>query len=345
MKLAILFGGASFEHEISIVSAIAVKDKLTEFDLEFIFCDTNHTFYLIKNEDMKANIFSKGKYKKMPTLLMYNSGFLKKSLFAKEIIGKNILNLIHGADGEDGIIASMLEFYNIPFIGPRTTSCVFSFDKRYTKYLCKGLHIKSIDYEIIYKDSNRNITIPYPFILKPARLGSSIGISIVKEEKELNYALDVAFELDNCVIIEPFIKDVKEYNLAGCMIDGKIKFSIIEEPKKSEFLDFEKKYLDFSRSQIVASADLCESLQIKLKDTFTKVYINLFEGALIRCDFFIIDNEVYLNEINPIPGSMANYLFDDFATLISGLLHSLPIKKKISVGYEYIHTISGAKGK
>jgi len=111
------------------------------------------------------------------------------------------------------------------------------------------------------------------------------------------------------------------------------------------FLDFEKKYMDFSRSEQVVKADIDDGLVRKLKTNFEKVYKNLFEGALIRCDFFVIDGEVYLNEINPIPGSMANYLFEDFKGALESLTGSLPHNKKAKVNYEYIHSIASAKGK
>ena len=200
-------------------------------------------------------------------------------------------------------------------------------------------------YETLSRNDERKTSLNYPIIVKPARLGSSIGVSVVKSEDELDYALDVAFEFDENVLVEPFISGVKEYNLAGCMIDGEINFSIVEEPQKNEFLDFEKKYMDFSRSATVSSAEIDEALVTELQDTFAKIYTNLFEGALIRCDFFVIDGEVYLNEINPIPGSMANYLFADFSKTISGLLRSLPNRKRAGVDYQYIHSISSAKGK
>ncbi len=345
MKLAILFGGASFEHEISIVSAITVKEKLRGFQTEFIFCDQDHTFYQIDASKMRAVTFSRGEHKKMPQLSLVKGGFLKKSLFSSEMLGTNVLNLIHGADGEDGIMASLLDFYHIPFIGPRTDACVFSFDKRYTKYLCDALHVKSVAYETLNKNEARKTALSFPLIVKPARLGSSIGVSVVKSADEFDYALDVAFEFDENVLIEPFITGVKEYNLAGCMIDGTIHFSIVEEPQKNEFLDFEKKYMDFSRSATVTSAQIEDALVAKLQATFTKIYTNLFEGALIRCDFFVVDGEVYLNEINPIPGSMANYLFADFSQTIAGVLSSLPQRKRAGVDYQYIHSISSAKGK
>ncbi|MEN4044857.1 D-alanine--D-alanine ligase [Sulfurimonas sp. NW15] len=345
MKLTILFGGASFEHEISIVSAITLKEKLAGFDLTFVFCDSDHTFYLIEPAKMKAVTFSKGAYKKMPLLTLAQGSFVQKSMFSKSQYNSIVLNLIHGADGEDGTIAALFDFYSVKYIGPRVDACTFSYDKRYTKYLCEATGVKYVKYEVIHKNEHCNITIPYPFIVKPASLGSSIGVSVVKDESELDYALDVAFEFDDTLIVEPFLEGVKEYNLAGYYANGMMHYSIVEEPKKEEFLDFEKKYMDFSRSEQVLQADVSEELALRLKTNFEKVYRGLFEGALIRCDFFVFNDEVLLNEINPIPGSMANYLFEDFAASLEELASSLPHSKRPKVTYDYIHSISQAKGK
>ncbi len=345
MKLTILFGGASFEHEISIVSAITLKEKLSDFDLTFIFCDGDHTFYLIEASKMKAVTFSKGEHKKMPVLRLEQGAFVQKNMFSKNVFNDVVLNLIHGADGEDGTIAALLDFYSIKYIGPRIDACTFSYDKRYTKYLCEAIGVKSVNYEVLHKNEHNNITIPYPVIIKPTSLGSSIGVSIVKDESELDYALDVAFEFDDTLIVEPFLEGVKEYNLAGYFANDKMHFSIVEEPHKEEFLDFEKKYMDFARNEQVLKADVSEELTLRLKSNFEKIYSGLFEGALIRCDFFVLHDEVLLNEINPIPGSMANYLFEDFTTAIEELSSSLPHSKRPKITYEYIHSISKAKGK
>jgi len=345
LKLTILFGGASFEHEISIVSAITLKQKLSDFELSFIFCDQDHSFYLIEPSKMKAITFSKGEHKKMPKLSLTSGAFVQKGLFSSIEHGGVVLNLIHGADGEDGTIAALLDFFSIKYIGPRIDASIFSYDKRYTKWLCDARGIKSLKYEELSLREHNNIKMPYPVIIKPARLGSSIGVSVVKEEGELDYALDSAFEFDSSVIVEPFIQGVKEYNLAGFSANGKFYFSIVEEPHKEEFLDFEKKYMDFSRSEQVLKAEVSKELETKLRVNFEKVYKDLFEGALIRCDFFVIEGEVYLNEINPIPGSMANYLFEDFKGSIELLSNSLPHAKRARVNYDYIHSISKAKGK
>ena len=344
MTIAIIFGGYSFEHEISIVSAISMKKVLNE-KLEYIFIDKNREFYQIPTSTIKSSLFSSGEYKKCDKLELTNNNFTKKSLFGtKNLEFDVVLNLVHGGDGEDGVLSSLFKFYNIPFIGPRVEAGVVSFDKYITKNYAKSCGVKTLSCQ--HLDPTKEIKIDkFPCIVKPTKLGSSIGISIVKSEDELQYALDTAYEFDNAVIIEPFINGVKEYNLAGTKIDGKFHFSIIEEPQKEEFLDFDKKYLDFTRTEKVHEATLNDNIVSKLKENFIKIYNNTFDGSLIRCDFFVIDDEVYLNEINPIPGSMANYLFSDFNSLIVELSNNLPTNKKIDINYEYVNKIQNAKGK
>ena len=345
MKLAILFGGASYEHEISIVSAITVKEKLHNFTLEFIFCDQDHRFYKIDDKDMIAKTFASGAHKKMPQLSLDNGAFVQKKMFGSERLEMPVLNLIHGADGEDGTIASLLDFFDIAYIGPRPTASVFSYDKMHTKWFADAIGVKTVAYESMHSSQRGEIKTALPFIIKPARLGSSIGVSVIKEASEIEYALDVAFEFDDNIIIEPFIEGVKEYNLAGYSANGEVNYSIVEEPQKNEFLDFDKKYLDFSRSSSVSEAEISAALVTKLQSTFKTIYTHMFEGALIRCDFFVVDGEVLLNEINPIPGSMANYLFSDFEKVINTLLANLPQQRRPQVNYQYIHSINQAKGK
>ena len=345
MTVAVLFGAYSFEHEISVVSAIALKKVLPKSNIVYIFCDYDRNFYLIPTADITSKRFSSGTYKKDKALTLKQGGFYAKKLLGEEKIDFDVMiNLVHGMDGEDGALSSMLNFFNVPFIGPRTEGCAISYNKLLTKLYAKEVGVNVLAYEVLHKHSARKIATPYPFIIKPLRLGSSIGISIVKEEKELDYALDVAFEYDDTVLIEPFKSGVKEFNLAGCKTN-EFLFSIIEEPHKEEFLDFDKKYLDFSRTKRVNEATLPSELEDAIKASFQKLYDPLFCGALIRCDFFVIDNEVYLNEINPIPGSMANYLFDNFEETIYALSQALPKTVSIPKAYRYINSIQAAKGK
>lgn len=345
MNIAILFGGSSYEHEISIVSTITMKKVFKKSNLLFIFVSSDRQFYLIDVKDMTSKLFSSGDYKKCKQITLKKGGFFIDGWFgAKPVIFDVALNLIHGRDGEDGKMASLMTFFSIPFISPRLEASVLSYNKLYTKFFAESLGVKTVPYEYLSKTDERKITTPYPVIIKPVRLGSSIGVSIVKNESELDYALDVAFEFDTDVIVEPFIVGVKEFNQAGCYTND-WELSIVEEPHKEEFLDFEKKYMDFSRDSQVLAADMNDALKTKIQENFKKIYHPLFGGAVIRCDFFVIEDEVYLNEINPIPGSMANYLFEDFEEMIYRLASHLPKEKHITVDYQYIHSIQSAKGK
>ncbi len=344
MKIAILFGANSFEHEISIVSAIALK-KVLKGEIIYIFCDYNRDFYLIPVEKITAKRFSSSEYKKDKKLDLKKEGFFHKAFMGEKKVEFDILlNVIHGKDGEDGTVSSLLNFFNIPFIGPRKEASVISFNKLLTKLYAKEFGVKTLDFKTLQKSDSRDIALKYPVIIKPTRLGSSIGISIVKNADDLDYALDVAFEFDNQVIIEPFVDGIKEYNLAGCKADKYI-FSLIEEPQKDEFLDFDKKYLDFSRTKRVNRAEISDELAEKIKDAFMRLYEPFFAGSLIRCDFFVMNDEVYINEINPVPGSMANYLFEDFDSVIKQLANFLPGSVVVPQLYRYINKIQSAKGK
>jgi len=346
MKLAIVFGGSSYEHEISIVSAITLKGILKKVTPLFIFVDAKRDFYLIEPQNMKSKFFSSKEYlKKSKKVTLQKGGFTIASMLgSKRVDFDCALNLIHGRDGEDGKMAALFDFFGINYIGPRVEASVLSFNKLYTKFLAEHLGVKTIPYQTLKRGAKRDIELEYPVIIKPVRLGSSIGVSIVKSAQELDYALDVAFEFDDEVLIEPFIDGIKEYNLAGAYAK-EWYLSLIEEPHKEEFLDFEKKYMDFSRDERVKEAAIESVLEEKIIESFKRIYNPLFEGAIIRCDFFVIEDEVYLNEINPIPGSMANYLFKNFEEVLNKVATNLPKERVININYLYINQIQKVKGK
>ncbi len=341
MRYGVLFGGRSFEHEISIVSAIALKEQEL-IEGVFLFLDQEHEWYLIEPKALRADLFIKGEYKKMPKVRLEKSGFYLKGLLgSKRVEMDRVLNLIHGGDGEDGHIAALLDFYEIPYIGPRVEASVVGFNKLLTKLYAKEMGCAVLPYQLLRRGEPVELEFAYPVILKPVRLGSSIGLAVAKNKEELEYGLDVAFEFDDEVLIEPFIEGIDEYNLAGCKSED-FCFSRIEKVQKGSLLDFEQKYMDFAREE-VAGADLPTDLQAKMKDSFAKVYDPLFLGSLVRMDFFVHEDEVYLNEINAVPGSLAHYLFDDFQSVLRRLATNLPKSRRIPIEYRYISSISAKK--
>jgi D-alanine-D-alanine ligase len=344
MKFAIFFGGLSFEHEISIVSAITLKKVLEGENPLFVFFDFEKDFYLIPPEKMSASFFASKEYKKEKKI-SFGSGFFEtKSLFGGEKFSNlKVVNLVHGGTGEDGLLYSLLEFYDFEIISPRREASVLSLNKELTKIYAKNVGVETLDYEIIEQKGDRKLEkLSYPVIIKPLTLGSSLGVSIVEKESELEYALDTAFQYDSTAIAEPFIEGVEEYNIAGTYT-SRLVISNIEKPIKDRMLDFDGKYLDFSRSETVQNAEVGKDLRKELISNFTSIYTKLFHGSIIRCDFFVVDEKVYLNEINSVPGSLASYLFPDFKEVLQSV--EIPHKHEIPKSYQYINQIKKMKGK
>jgi len=264
MTVTILFGGSSYEHEISIVSAVTMKKVLKKSDLQYIFVDAQRDFYLIDPAKMTSKHFSSGGYKKDKKLILKQGGFHTEGRFgSKALPTGTILNLIHGRDGEDGKVAALMDFYHVSYIGPRLEASALSYSKLTTKFLAASLGVETLPYQVLRREDARSLEMPYPVIIKPTHLGSSIGVSIVRGEEELDYALDVAFEFDDTVLIEPFIEGIEEYNQAGAYTDD-WELSIIEAPHKEAFLDFDKKYMDFARDEQVHAAEIDAALADKL---------------------------------------------------------------------------------
>jgi D-alanine-D-alanine ligase len=344
MKFAIIFGGISFEHEISIVSAITLKRVLGGENPLFIFFDFEKDFYLIPENKMNASFFSSREYTKEKQL-SFGAGFFEtKGFFGKEKFDNlTVINLVHGATGEDGSLFSLLELHDFRVISPRREASVISLNKELTKIYAKNIGVKTLDYEIISQKGNRTLSkLSFPVIVKPLTLGSSLGVTIVEKEADLEYALDSAFQYETRAIVEPFIEGVEEYNIAGTHTT-RLVISNIEKPVKNRILDFDGKYLDFSRSETIENADISKELRKKLIDDFTKVYSESFHGSIIRCDFFVIDDEVYLNEINSVPGSLASYLFPDFVSVLKSI--EIPQTFDVPKSYQYINQIKKMKGK
>lgn len=179
-KPIILFGGASFEHEISIVSAIGLHQAITA-QCVFVFLSQEHRFYMVDIMDMQADHFSSGRYHKDTELFLARGGFERKTLFGRAPIdGDVVISVVHGADGEDGALAALLDFYGIAYVGPRLEVSALSFNKHLTKYLAVISGVKVLPYQVISRGETVNLA--YPYILKPLRLGSSLGICTVLDK-------------------------------------------------------------------------------------------------------------------------------------------------------------------
>lgn len=311
MKIGLLFGGKSFEHDISIITAglvyYALKDK---YELYPLYIDHNGGFYYVK--DIEPETFKKSAKKP----LFFVDGGFKCGL--KRITLDVIIGCMHGLNGEDGLAAILCNLYHICYMGTNATSAGICLDKYYTYALLKANGIKALNSRVVTKDTPLT-RLKFPLIIKPARLGSSIGIAVCQNEDELNEKLLTAFKYDERVVLQKYHLNAVEYNQAiykmkGCHYVSKVECIF----KQDDFYSFKDKYETHEKTRT-----FCEDEALKEKiSTISKKIYELFNlNGIVRIDYLLIDDALYVNEINTTPGSLAYYLFtEDFKTLLENNL-------------------------
>lgn len=317
MKIGIIFGGNSKEHEISIITAYAVKRKLINFyDVKMIYIDFNQNVY--DASKLSLNDFKNKKYKKLKKTMLVQHGIKSTSLDCAVLA-------VHGENCEDGIISALCRFYNIPFVGCDILASSISLDKFATyQYLKKDLPLIETKRYTRHDFIIGNVVDHFPCILKPTYGGSSIGINICSSKDE--FFIKAKESLKECdeIIIQPFYKDILEYNMAFYE-NGNSKLEKID--KKSEYFSFDDKY---NESFKMIHQKLVLDDEEKFITLGRRVYELLRCKGIIRIDFFKIKDEIYINEINTIPGSLGMYLFDNFSNILMEEIE-LEMKRKNNV--------------
>lgn len=317
MKIGIIFGGNSKEHEISIITAYAVKRKLINFyDVKMIYIDFNQNVY--DASKLSLNDFKNKKYKKLKKTMLVQHGIKSTSLDCAVLA-------VHGENCEDGIISALCRFYNIPFVGCDILASSISLDKFATyQYLKNDLPLIETKRYTRHDFIIGNVVDYFPCILKPTYGGSSIGINICSSKDE--FFIKAKESLKECdeIIIQPFYKDILEYNMAFYE-NGNSKLEKID--KKSEYFSFDDKY---NESFKMIHQKLVLDDEEKFITLGRRVYELLRCKGIIRIDFFKIKDEIYINEINTIPGSLGMYLFDNFSNILMEEIE-LEMKRKNNV--------------
>ena len=304
MNIGIIFGGKSFEHEISIITAFQVKNKLESlYKISMIYVDINGCIF-DSSKSLLAD-FKQGK----PKLKKINIKRLNLDI---------LIGCMHGENGEDGYACNFAKIYNIKYFGSDTFGSSICLDKYKTYNYLSNNGIKMIEtYIYTYEDYLEGKKIDnFPLIIKPLLGGSSVGIEVIKSKEELTDGLIRAFDYSKKLIIQPYIENLIEYNLALTEED----YSILERiNNKSDIFSFENKYQDSFKlmHQELTDVDKLEDF----KKIARKVYDILDLSGIVRIDFFVIDNEIYVNEINTTPGALAMYLFDDFIEVFNKSLN------------------------
>lgn len=344
MKIAIIFGGKSSEHDISVITALQAinvidKNKYSLFPVYITKDGVWLSGQKLLDKDTYLN-FDEREFK--PVRINFGkSEFIFGKTLPKKIKIDCALLCLHGLNGEDGSVQGALELAGIPYTSSSVLGSSICMDKIIMKDLFKANGFNIVDYVWFTRDEFENneeevldkITskIDYPYIVKPANLGSSIGISKCDCEDDLLYAIEVACKYDSRIIVEKAVENLREINCACIGNECEVRTSKLEEPVSwNKFLSFKDKYLSFSKTSSRSEPALEDKLKEKVEDISKKAFKALCQSGVVRIDYLLdeVTQELYINEINTIPGSLANYLFPEhFGKLIDELI-SLAIKRE-----------------
>lgn len=274
-KVLLIKGGPGEEHEVSITSSKYIIENIdkTKYQLDSVLIDKNNNWYF--NDNKIDNTIE----------------FIKKY--------DVIFPIVHGTKGEDGKLQGMLDFFDIKYVGSKCGPSYICMDKERTKIILNHYKIPQVPYQLY--DKNFKLKLDYPVIIKPANQGSSIGISIANNKKALNKSLKLALKYDKKVIVEKFIK-AQELEVAILKDKELIISEVGEIISCNNFYDYDAKYN--SETNTLIPANIPKEVSNKIKDYASFIYKVLELDNLARIDFFydIENNQIYLNEINTLPG-------------------------------------------
>ena len=290
-SILILFGGPSYEHDVSCLSAKTILTYIdkNKYKITPVGIDKYNDWYIYKDDiSLLDSNWTTKKIEKIHNII----SFLKR--FDK------VFPVIHGYPLESGHLQGLFDLFNIKYIGSNSISSIISYDKELTKIICNKYNIPQIPY-ITTTKILKNIPLEYPVIIKPAKCGSSIGINIASNQKELKKYQEIAFKYDNKIIIESYIKS-RELECAVLKTNKIIPSSVGEIRSSNTFYDYEAKYN--KPSSLIIPANIPKELSNKIKELSIKISNILSINNLARIDFLYDYNKdiLYFNEINTMPG-------------------------------------------
>lgn len=351
INLALIYGGKSVEHDISVITALQTMNGLSkEYNLIPIYINSDGRMITADNlsdEKIYLNIkkLIKNQYDVVIPTGLGEVWEVKNNKVKKRQKVDCALLCCHGHGGEDGSLQGLLELAEIPYTSCSPISSALCMDKVASKIYLSNANILTpeyVDFDISsYKANGKKIIdkikekLSFPCIVKPANLGSSVGINICEDETELKCAIDQGLEFDKKIIVEQFIDNAREFCCAIIKSTGNLLSSNVVEVKKGKFFTFEEKYLSKKEDE---KREISKSLEIKIKDMAKKSYQALECDGVVRIDFLYDGKKLYVNELNSIPGSLS---FAMFNTSHSDLLNVLiqegisKYKQKSDIVYQF----------
>ena len=351
-RVAVFLGGRSPEHDVSVITGLQALKAIDQqrFAPFPVYISPRGEWFVGPALGERRNYLPDANLRNELTevtlalgetgrgvLLPKRSGlFTRRAPIEFEVA----LLAFHGLGGEDGQIQGFFETANLPYTGMRTLASAVLMDKPATKRLLRGLDIPLLPYAVVTRGSTGLPSadaistlignMGFPCIVKPAHLGSSIGVGKADDMEELRALLPAIFRLDRQAIVEPFVPNLVEYNLSVARIGGAARTSAIEKPKRAEeLLDFRQKYMsggdnkiggksagDSSEGMLSLTREINPALPAEFEANLRRWAVAAFEAVdgtgAPRVDFYCNEatGEVWLNEVNPCPGSFGYFLWE-----------------------------------
>ena len=356
IKVGVIFGGETVEHEVSIISAVQAMENMNKdkYDIIPIYISKDRIWYtgkMLMDIDVYKDFNELKRYAKQVVLTKGKDSYYlqnTKGLFKRNITDIDIaFPIVHGNNMEDGTIQGYLDCVGIPYVGSGVLGSALGQDKVVMKQVFKDMGLPIVDYiwffDSEYADDCDSIFdkvkhLGYPVIVKPATLGSSVGITYVKDDSTLAHAIEEAMKYDTKIVVEKAVQNLVEVN---CSVFGNYthqETSLIEEvTSDEEFLTYEDKYLGGSKGKLEKSskgmasasriipARISKKLEEEIKETSKQAFKALNLGGVCRIDYLIDKktNKFYINEPNTIPGSLSFYLWDPKGKKYTDLLDDM----------------------
>lgn len=356
-NILLVFGGVSYEHDISVVTAFQIykKSKLQNKKLVLFYVSRDGKFYVCDEKRVSISDFAKTRFRsnlKGFKEVVFISGekqklFTKTRFGLKEILSANsAVFACHGGNGENGRLVTMFETFGINVSAGSSNALAVCMDKFLFKTVAKGLRIPVVSGFLVNSSdlSKKNNELKrklgilgYPVVIKINSGGSSIGLFIANSYDEFLAKALESFEFDDEIIVEKFIKNSREFNIAILGDRDNFEISDIDEPiKNNEVLTFADKYLSKSSGKAKAKGSMENSLrkipkdldeaQVKnMKRLAEKVFLKLGLRGVVRIDFLYdtTTKKIYVCEVNAIPGSLSFYFFKKNRIVTNDLIERL----------------------
>lgn len=347
MKIFLIYGGRSEEHDISILSAHSVIQHIY-----YDFYEVQPVYITRDGEWMKGRLVTKAEdipseedMKLLPAddeeAGQYNTGQVMSLDELKEE-GAIAFPVLHGPNGEDGTIQGLFETLNIPYVGCGVLASSLGMDKSLAKVVFEQAGLPQLPYEKVWQrqwqaDPEEVIdrceaNVSYPMFVKPSNLGSSVGISKCNNQEDLRAGIEEAFRFDRTIVVEQGVS-AREVEV-GLLGNDDIHASTVGElVKERDFYDYESKYLD-NTVEMKIPADLDDETIQTLREYASIAFASIEGSGLARADFFVLeDGKIYINEINTSPGftqfSMYPSLWEE-----TGLSYGDLIEELIQLGVQ-----------